>query len=226
MFAAVTYHVLGETLAEGGKVSLLDEVAQGKGILVSVTTGKALVCHVEEWVVVTLLDSVTDGTPLLLGRVNTSWVVCASVQQDDAVLGHVLDVLDHTIKVKTNGVLVVVPVLLHLQSRVLEDGVVVCPTGSRNVDGLRAGVVSFKESTTYPQGTSTGDGLSDGDSALLDGSRVSTVSEEGGGLGEVWNTSDASVFLVEVLLNDLLLSSLDRREDVRLSLVIAVCTDT
>lgn len=221
-----TYHVLGERLAKSRKMTLLDEVAESKGILVSVTTGEALISHVEEWVVVALLDSIADGAPLLLGGINTSRVVCASMKQDDAVLGHVLDVLDHTVKVQTNSVLIVVSVLFHLQSRVLEDCIVVGPTGSGNVDGLCGRVVSLQESTADPQGTGSRDGLSDCDSAFLDWCRIGTVCEKSCSLGEFRDTGDACIFLVELLLDNLLLGGQNRGKDVRLSLVVAVCANT
>ena len=84
-------------------MALLDEVADSESILVGVTTGKALVGHVEEGVVLALLHGVADGAPLLLSRVNTSRVVGTSVEQDNAALGHLLDILDHAIKVKGVG---------------------------------------------------------------------------------------------------------------------------
>jgi hypothetical protein len=128
-------------------VTLLDEVADGESILVRVSTGKALIGHVEEGVVTILLDDIAQSTPLLLGGVDTSGVVCASVKQDNAALGHLLNVLDHTLKVEPDGVLVVVTVFLDLETRVLEDGVVVCPAGVGNVDGLVTGEEALEEST-------------------------------------------------------------------------------
>jgi len=159
-------------------MSLLDEVAKSVGVLVSVSTSETLVGHVKEWVVTTLLDGVANGPPLLFSWIDTGGVVCASVQQDDAVLGHLLDILDHAFKVETDGVLVVVPVLFHLQTRVLEDCIVVGPRRVGNVDGLCAGVVPLEESTAYPESTSAGDGLCDGNSALRERRRVGAVSEE------------------------------------------------
>jgi len=124
---AVETHVLGERLSQAGAEALLDEVAESEGILGGVTTGKALVGHVEEGVVVASLDSLSDLNPLLLGRVYTSRVVGTGVEQDDAVLGHGLDVGHHAVKVEANGVLVVVAVLLDLEAGVFEDSVVVGP---------------------------------------------------------------------------------------------------
>lgn len=122
-----SYHVLGEGLGQARLVALFNEVAERESILVGVARGEALVGHVEEGVVVALLDSIADLLPLLLSRVNTSGVVCAGVEQDNAALGHGLDVGDHAIKVKADGVLVVVTVLLDLKTAVGEDSLVVGP---------------------------------------------------------------------------------------------------
>ena len=89
---AVETHVLGERLAQGNVVALLDKVAHGKGVLVGVARGEALVGHVEEGKVVLLLDNVGDLLPLLLGRVDTGGVVGAGVKQEDAALGGGLEV--------------------------------------------------------------------------------------------------------------------------------------
>jgi hypothetical protein len=165
---AVETHVLGEGLSKDRAETLLDEVTEGEGILGSVTTGEALVSHVEEGEVVTSLDSLSNLKPLLLGRVYTSRVVGTGVEQDNAVLGHGLDVGNHSLKVEANGVLVVVAVLLDFQTRILEDSIVVGPRWSGNVDGLRTGVVALEEGTANAEGTGTGDGLGDGDAVLVE----------------------------------------------------------
>lgn len=108
-------------------MALLDEEADWEGVLVGVTGREALVSHVEEGEVLALLDGIADLLPLLWGRVDTSGVVCAGVEEEDAALVGGLDVGDHTLEVEADGVLVVVPVLLDLKSRLGEDGTVVCP---------------------------------------------------------------------------------------------------
>lgn len=102
-------------------------MAQSESILVSVTTGEALVSHVEEGKVSLSLDGLRDLLPLLLGGINTSGVVRASVEQEDAALGSGLDISDHALKVEADGLLVVVAVLLNLQTGVEEDSLVVRP---------------------------------------------------------------------------------------------------
>jgi hypothetical protein len=201
-------------------------VTERKGVLVGVTAGKALVGHVEEGEVVARLDSVGDLDPLLLSWVNTGWVVGASMEQDNATLGHGLDIGNHALKVEANGVLVVVAVLLDLQAGVLEDGIVVGPRGSGDVDGLCAGVVTLEEGATNAERTRARDGLGDGDAVFVQWSRVGAVGELEGSLGEVGNTGDASILLVQVRLDDLLLGFLDGGKHVGLALVIAVRTNT
>jgi len=82
--------------------------------------------------------------------------------------------------------------------------------------------VTLEESTTYPEGAGAGNALGDDNAVLVDGSAVRAVCEEGRSLGEVGNTGDAGVLLVEVLLDDLLLGLSDGGKDVRLSLVVTV----
>lgn len=201
-------------------------MSESESILVGIAAGKALVGHIEEGEVLLLLDDLGDLHPLLLSGVNASRVVCACVEEDNAALGHLLEVLDQAIVVKANGVLVVVPVLLDLQAGVLEDGVVVCPRGVRDIDGLIAGIVAFQESTTDAKGTSTGDGLGDNDAALLDGRRARTVCELESCLGEIGDTSNAGVLLVQSRLYNLLLGLPDGWQNVGLALVVAVCANT
>lgn len=122
-----THHVLGEGLRETWVVALLNEISQRKSVLVCVSGGESLVCHVKEGVMLASLDGVADLLPLLRRRINTSGVVCACVQQEDASLGCSLNICQQALEIKTNGVLVIVPVLLDLQTGVLEDGAVVCP---------------------------------------------------------------------------------------------------
>ena len=82
----------------------------------------------------------------------------------------------------------------------------------------------MEESTANSESTCTGDGLCDDET--VEGRGVSSVREDGGSFGEVWDTGDASVFLVELCGDDLLFGSANRGEDVWLSLIITVCANT
>ena len=180
----VETHVLGEGLSQSQTMAFLNEQADGEGIFISVTRSKSLVCHVEERVVLLLLDNLADLSPLFLCRVNTSGVMGACMEQDDAVVGDGLEIGDQSLKVKTDGVLVVVLVWLYLKSSVGEDGFVVCPRRGGDVDGLAVWVVSLEERTTYSQSACTGDGLGDGDTIFFDGFALWGVGKERGMFGE------------------------------------------
>lgn len=204
-------------------MTLLNKVARRKSVLVGITRGETLVSHVKESKMLLLLDHITDLTPLVRSRVNTSGVMSTSMQQDNAALGSGLQVLDKTIKVQANGILVVVTVLANLEARVAEDGIVVGPGRGREKDLFGAGVEALEESTTDSERAGTGDGLCDGDAAFFDGSRVGAVGEFGGFGGEVANAGDGGVFLVETRCDDLVFGGTHGGENVGLSLVVA-CT--
>ena len=72
-------------------MALSNEVTRSESILVSVTAGKTLVGHIEESEVALLLEDIADLAPLLLSRVNTSGVVCTSVEKNNGLLRDVLE---------------------------------------------------------------------------------------------------------------------------------------
>lgn len=222
----VEAHILSETLAQSNVVALLHKVTRSESILVSVTAGKTLVGHVEEGKVALLLHDVANLAPLVLSRVNTGRVVSAGVEQDDAILRSSLDVGKQTLEVETDGVLVVVAVLLHLETRVLEDSVVVGPAGGGEVDFLCVRVEALQESTTDSQGTGTRDGLGDNETVVLEDGRIGTVGEFRSSLSERRNTSDAGVLLVETRGNNLVLSSANGGQNVGLALVVTCSSRT
>ena len=58
------YHVLGKTLSKTELMALGLEISDCKGIFLGIAASKALVCHVEKWVMVLLLYYVADLPPL------------------------------------------------------------------------------------------------------------------------------------------------------------------
>ena len=86
----VETHVLREGLGEGDLVTLLNEMAEGEGILSSVSRGETLICHVKEGEELLLLDKVRDFFPLSRGGVDTRGIVGAGVQEDDSALRSIL----------------------------------------------------------------------------------------------------------------------------------------
>ena len=74
-----------------------------------------------------------------------------------------LQVLLQSLKVKADGLLVKVTILLDLQTRVTEDGNMVTPCGGGEVYGLGMRVKASKECTNNTEGTSARDGLCNSD---------------------------------------------------------------
>ena len=213
-------HIFGKALGQHYSVAVLDEVSHRESVFVRVTAGESLVCHVEERVMLLLFDNVGDLSPLLLGRVNAGGIVSASMQQDDGLVRRSFEIVDHPVKVQANGFLVVVSVLFHLKSRVLEDGVVVGPAGVGDVDFLSMRVEAFEEGAADSKCAGAGDGLCDGHPVFFYWCRVGSIGKNCSSFGECRDASDASIFFVGFGRNDFLLRSADRWQHIRLALVI------
>jgi hypothetical protein len=136
---AIKTKVLCVTLSDKHLEALLDEVTDGPSILVQVTRCESLVCAVEEGELRLALHERGNLLPLVLSRVNTCGVVCASVQQDNTAFRSLLYRLDHTLEVKTLGLSREVWVVLDGKLDIGEDLVVVGPCRVGNVDGLGLG---------------------------------------------------------------------------------------
>lgn len=87
---AVETHIFCKALREGDLMTLLDEVADGKGVASGVTRGKALVSHIKEGEEALLLDNSGNFSPLLRCRVDAGGVVRASMKKDNATWFSVL----------------------------------------------------------------------------------------------------------------------------------------
>jgi hypothetical protein len=83
----VETHVLGETLAQGNRESLLDKVSDGESVDFKVTGCEALVGHVEEGKVVLLLEDLAELDPLFLGQIGTEGVERGGVEKESGSVG-------------------------------------------------------------------------------------------------------------------------------------------
>lgn len=205
-------------------MALIEEVAESKRILSSISAGKALVSHIKKGEVAFDLHSRGDLLPLLRSRVDTRRVVGAGMEEEDGVARSLLDVVDQTVNVEADGLLVVVTVGLDVQPAIMEDGLVVRPRRVWEVDGLSVRVETLEESTTNAKGTGSGNGLGDGH--VLEELGVGAIGEAGGGLGESGNTGDPGILFVQTTLQDTLLGGTNRWQDIGLSSIITVCTHT
>lgn len=172
--------VLGKRLSNEELETLLNEVVDSPSILSEVTRGKTLVSTVEEGEVVLLLDENGNLLPLLLGGINTSGVVRASVEHEDGALRSLLESRLQALKIEALGVLVEVGVCGNIETDVLEDLVVVDPGRVGDVDSPAASEELCKEESAQVHSTSARDGLKRGNALLLDSGRLGAKDEVGG----------------------------------------------
>ena len=130
----VEAHDLSEGLGDDHLEALVKEKSKALSILVEVTSHETLVGSVKEWVELLLAADVSDDLPLLDCWVHTSWVVGTGMEENARSWGGILKISDHTIEVKSLGLLVEVSVWSHIESSSLENGTVVAPGWSRNVN--------------------------------------------------------------------------------------------
>jgi hypothetical protein len=123
-------------------------MSQCKGIGIDIARSESLVSHVEKGKMVLLLENRREFAPLVLSRVNTCWVVCATtngggrsgveqvwifsygysrVEEHSATILSSFQVSTHSLEIQTDGFLVEILVTLDLEPRVLSDGSVVTP---------------------------------------------------------------------------------------------------
>lgn len=88
---AVETEVFGEGLGDAELEALLDEVADGPGVVFQIARGETLVCTVEEGEVVFAADDLGDFGPLVMSGVNAGWVMGTSMEEDDAAFGSFLN---------------------------------------------------------------------------------------------------------------------------------------
>lgn len=110
------YHILGKALCQTNVVPLLHEVSHCERVLVCATASKTLICHVEERIMFFLFHHIADLLPLILCRIDAGRIVCTGVEEDNAGFRCGLEIRYHSIKIQSNGILVVIAVFFDLQS--------------------------------------------------------------------------------------------------------------
>lgn len=161
---AVEAEVLGEGLGDAEFEALVDEVADGPGVVFEVARCETLVGAVEEGEVAFGADDFGDVGPLGAGGVHAGGVVGAGVEEDDAALGGGFDGGAHAVVVEALGLRGEVGVGFYGEVDVGEDLVVVGPCWGGEVDGLVVGalVELGEEEAAEVDGAGAGDGLEAG----------------------------------------------------------------
>jgi len=220
----VETEVLGEGLAEDHLEAHVSEETDSVRVLLERTRGEALVSRVEPGEETLALHDLCDLAPLLLGRIDTGGVVGASMEKDDSALGSSLEVGEHAVDVETAGGSVPVAVGGDGEVRGLGDGVVVAPGRLGDVDGGSTHELG-DELGSDAETTGTGEGLDGADATLLDGERVGAEEDLTSELAHSLVAALGEVLLIELGLQDLLLSTEDALENLGLAIVSAIGTD-
>lgn len=79
--------VLGKGLGDAEFEALLDEVADGPGIVFEISGCETLVCAVEEGEVISGSDDFCEFGPLVAGGVDAGGIMGAGMEEDDTAFG-------------------------------------------------------------------------------------------------------------------------------------------
>ena len=218
---SVETEVLGEGLGKADLVTLLHEQTDGVSITLHISRGEALVSAIEDNSAAGSLHRIRNLLPLLLGRIHTSGVVGAGMEQEGRVAGSSLDRLQDSVNVQT-VVGIQVLVLLVGNASGIEDTEVVGPSGVGDVNALISLHVS-QEVSNQTEGSSSRKSLADSHSVLLDGRAVSAIDKLRSQSVEIRKTLNGRIFVV-ALSSDASLSLRNARKDHGLSVVVTVST--
>jgi len=132
-------HVLRKRLGEEDVVSVVQKLADGKGICVDRAGGETLVGHVKVDEEIFVFANLREFLPLLGRGINTSRVVGAGVEEDTSTIGHfVLQVVEASLRIETTGRRIVVAEAVDLITGMHEDRVVISPGRPRKINCLPA----------------------------------------------------------------------------------------
>jgi hypothetical protein len=101
--------------------NLLKKHPHGPHVVVGVAAGEPLVGCVEPSQKFSLMHHLSYHLPLFVRWINTCWVVCACVQQNNGAFGHCFQVFQEAVKVKSACLRVIVAITFkrgQLQARV------------------------------------------------------------------------------------------------------------
>jgi hypothetical protein len=110
------------------------------------------------------------------------------MQQNSGAIGGILEILDHTLEIKTLSLLIEVSVLSDVHTASRENGVVVTPSWRADVDWGWSEL--DQEITDHLKGTGSGEGLGGSDSTRGDVWVVPAEEDSSGTLGKLWISID------------------------------------
>mmetsp|Transcript_36588 Transcript_36588/g.56779 ORF Transcript_36588/g.56779 Transcript_36588/m.56779 type:complete len:256 (-) Transcript_36588:110-877(-) len=203
---------------------VLDKHSDSCCIQHCVTRSETLIGTIKEGDEVLLFDSLTNLLPLLQSRVHSSWIVSTCMEQYYASSGHVLDILDHAVKVQIRIFSIVVAVFFYFKSSIRKNWDMVSPCWVRNID--LAVSMPFHEFSVDPKTASSRQRLNTMDAVFLQGGRVRAVDELERQINKFWISSDSGVFHIKPALHQNLFCLAHTRKDVWFSCTITIGANT
>lgn len=218
-------HVLCEGLSDSELEAPFSEKTNRECVLNQVTGGEALISRVEEGEQTVLLHHSCKLVPLVFSEIDTSGVMCASVQQHNrARLSHGESVV-HARPIQRASLAIVVRIGLHGEASHLNDVVVIAPSGIADIDVTREELSQEFEANT--ESTSSGDSLSGDNSSFSNSCTVSSENKSSRCIVELSKTVDGKIFLIDGgVLRDSKINLSDNLERVRLFIVVTISTNT
>mmetsp|Transcript_17976 Transcript_17976/g.26392 ORF Transcript_17976/g.26392 Transcript_17976/m.26392 type:complete len:228 (+) Transcript_17976:275-958(+) len=104
--------ILRKGLHRREQMSIVDEFANGKGILRCIPRCKPLIGTIEKWNEFPLFHHLADLTPLLRCGIHTCRVVSTGMEKNDTPLRHGLEISDQVIEFQARNARIVIPILL------------------------------------------------------------------------------------------------------------------
>mmetsp|Transcript_3057 Transcript_3057/g.4555 ORF Transcript_3057/g.4555 Transcript_3057/m.4555 type:complete len:236 (+) Transcript_3057:354-1061(+) len=131
---SVKSKVLSVGLSNYHLEALSNEVSDSLRISFEISSSKSLICRIEEWEMVSLSDNTCDCFPLFKSWVNTSWIVCASMEEDYRALWSFLEVIEHSLEVKSSCLTIPVSIGCSFETCLSSNSVLISPGWLRSVD--------------------------------------------------------------------------------------------
>ena len=193
--------VLSERLEKHNVVKILSEKSKTVCITLKITRSETLISWVEGTEVALGLYDIKNVVPLGWGWVYTCWIVCANVKQNNWVALGILKILTESVKVKSLGGSIIIPVIYPFSSNNFNESSVERPGGVWNKDlGVFVRIPVSKKLQTETERASSRNGLSSSYTTFFQLVAFFTVCESEGLCDERVNSLDSSIFVIHIEL--------------------------
>lgn len=222
---SVKSKVLTEGLGEHNSSVLLCKKPETPGVFVVVIVSKTLVSRVKENEVFFLHNNLKNSPPLVFSWITARWVMATSLEKQDLLILHVLEVLAHCLEIEKLSLGVEVPEVSQFKIATFDDIVVEGPGWVWHVNFTAREELPEQEESKL-EASSSRDCLNRGNSLFFDCDVVFAPTEFDRFLSETWIPIWKCVFLVYLIIKLDPFSLFDGLQDEWLSVFSLVYSDT